>query len=147
VASRLGLDLSPIDLSDAGQRAWLRALVWPEHAERAALLERAASLALRPPGPAPVVVGDAARDLPAALGAALAEHALCVFHSAVMVQLEPAARLALDAELQAASRGRPIFRVSAEDDVLALATYADGELAEQRELAALGGHGRWMRWL
>jgi hypothetical protein len=34
VLSRKGLDVSPVDASDPDERAWLDALIWPEHGQR-----------------------------------------------------------------------------------------------------------------
>jgi hypothetical protein len=42
---RAGLDLNPLDLSDAGQVAWLETLVWPEQTERLADLRGAIKVA------------------------------------------------------------------------------------------------------
>jgi hypothetical protein len=147
VGSRLGVDLHPIDLRDPAERAWIQALVWPDHARRAAVLEQAIALALQPPGPPRIVAGDAARELPGALESVSAAHTPCVLHSSIMAQLEPATSAGIDAGLCAASAARPIYRVSAENYSLRLRTYAGGALASERELAATDGHGRWMRWL
>src|SRR5690348_8572148 len=42
VASRWGIDLNPLDLRRDEDRSWLEALIWPEHADRRALLKAAA---------------------------------------------------------------------------------------------------------
>ncbi|MCX6021060.1 MAG: DUF2332 domain-containing protein, partial [Chloroflexi bacterium] len=47
VAWRRGIDLNPINATDPDAAHWLRALVWPEHPERAAMLERALAVARR----------------------------------------------------------------------------------------------------
>lgn len=52
--SVLGIDLNPIDPTDAHEREWLRALVWPEKGHEEALLETA----LR------IVASDPPRQLP-----------------------------------------------------------------------------------
>ncbi len=49
VAYRVGIDLRPIDLQDGETIRWLRALIWPEHLDRAELLERAIEIARRDP--------------------------------------------------------------------------------------------------
>ncbi|HEY0069586.1 MAG TPA: DUF2332 domain-containing protein, partial [Chloroflexia bacterium] len=49
VGYRAGIDLDPIDVRDPDQVLWLRALIWPEHRERAELLERAAGIARQDP--------------------------------------------------------------------------------------------------
>jgi hypothetical protein len=45
VAWRLGIDLKPIDISNANAMLWLRALIFPEHLERHHTIEAAASIA------------------------------------------------------------------------------------------------------
>src|ERR1700677_1951299 len=41
VASRVGLELNPVDLSKQESRDWLKALVWPDHVSRIARLDAA----------------------------------------------------------------------------------------------------------
>ena len=41
VVFRVGLDLSPVDISDPDAVDWLRALVWPERVDEAQMLEDA----------------------------------------------------------------------------------------------------------
>ena len=41
VATRVGLDLSPLDVADADDARWLAALVWPDHGPRIARLRHA----------------------------------------------------------------------------------------------------------
>jgi len=51
VAARVGLDLHPIRATDPEAMRWLRALVWPEHPARAALLQQVLALArIKPTG-------------------------------------------------------------------------------------------------
>src|SRR5262249_53551755 len=65
VVDRVGIDLAPVDVRDEDQIAWLRALVWPEHRERAALLASAVAFAQK--NPPRVIRGDALASLPAVL--------------------------------------------------------------------------------
>ena len=65
VAARVGLDLHPIHATDPEAICWLRALVWPEHPERAARLQQVLALAQREPPP--LIAGDALTVLPAAV--------------------------------------------------------------------------------
>ena len=41
---RIGLERNPVDLEDADDRDWLRALVWPDHTQRLDRLDRAIAL-------------------------------------------------------------------------------------------------------
>ncbi|KZN23544.1 hypothetical protein A4G99_11605 [Haladaptatus sp. R4] len=47
VASRIGIDLNPLDVRDETDARWLRALVWPEHEDRHRLLRGATNVARR----------------------------------------------------------------------------------------------------
>ena len=49
VAYRGGVDLNPLDVTDADEMAWLATLVWPEHDDRRAQLERAVAVARTDP--------------------------------------------------------------------------------------------------
>lgn len=82
IAWRAGLDLDPVDLTDAGQRAWLETLVWPEQTDRLQRLRGA--MAVAQADPPRVVRGDLRTDLPALARAAPAGATLVVFHSAVL---------------------------------------------------------------
>ncbi|HEY1930683.1 MAG TPA: DUF2332 domain-containing protein [Acetobacteraceae bacterium] len=93
VVWRAGLDLDPVDLSDAAQRAWLETLVWPEQTDRLQRLR--AAMAVAQEDPPRVVRGDLRTDLPALAHEAPADATLVVFHSAVLAYLpDGAARAA-----------------------------------------------------
>jgi hypothetical protein len=67
VASRLGLERNPVDLSRREECDWLRALVWPDHFGRFAKLDRALEIASKET--LPIRAGDALELLPEALSA------------------------------------------------------------------------------
>src|SRR5205085_1814788 len=90
VRYRVGLDLNPVDVRDPEAALWLRALVWPEHAGRAALLQRALEVARR--DPPSLIKGDALDLLPAVLPAVPHDVALCVFHTFTVNQFSAEAR-------------------------------------------------------
>jgi len=149
VASRVGLERNPVDLSDPANRDWLKALVWPDHLPRFRQLERALSLYV--PGSAPILEGDALELLLDALARAPANEPVCVYHSMVTYQFTEAAREALDNLLIAASLRRPVWRLSLEnmyksgDNPLTLFSYRDGARA-RTTLALCGPHGTWIEW-
>lgn len=98
VVWRAGADLHPIDVTDATELAWLETLVWPEHDERRARLRAAARIvAAEPPH---LVAGDIIDAIPRLVAAAPEGTRIVVFHSAVLVYLEPERR-ARFAELMA----------------------------------------------
>ena len=91
VAWRAGLDLSPLDLHDPVQCAWLETLVWPEHTGRLRRLRAAMRIARA--DPPPVHRGDLLTGLPAIARQAPGDATLVVFHTAVLAYIaDPAAR-------------------------------------------------------
>ncbi|GAA4668947.1 DUF2332 domain-containing protein [Nocardioides nanhaiensis] len=85
VAWRGGVDLNPLDVTDADTVAWLRTLVWPEHEDRRALLARAVEVARAEPPH--LVRGDLLERLPSVVAEAAAHGPVVVFHSAVIAYL------------------------------------------------------------
>jgi hypothetical protein len=85
VVWRAGLDLNPLDVTDAADVAWLEALIWPEHTHRRERLRAAVAVAAAEP---PLLVrGDLVDDLPALAAQAPAGATLVVFHTSVMYQV------------------------------------------------------------
>jgi hypothetical protein len=92
VVWRAGLDLNPLDITEAADVAWLEALIWPEHSHRRQRLREAAAVAAADP---PLLVrGDLVDDLPALAAQAPAEATLVVFHTAVLYQVPSPRRAA-----------------------------------------------------
>ncbi len=144
---RVGVDLNPIDVTDADSLLWLRALVWPEHREREATLVAAANLMRE--HPQRLVKGDGVELLPSLLAEAPADHALVVYYSFVLHQLSPGARRRFYAALADASHARPVYVVSMaglmQATSIELTTWRNGE--HQREtLAECMAHGQWIRY-
>ena len=166
VSSRVGLDLKPLDPADAEARAWLRALVWPEHTERRERLEAALAHAAR--RPVKLRKGDALRILADAVDS-VADNAIpCVFVSnslphwtaegrAELVELvrELGARRDLVFILKEAHRiglglfsGEPDPAVPDGKDVhevLGAVVYVGGRERLFR-LGSAGMHGSWLDW-
>lgn len=106
VSSRAGCDHDPIDpTSDAG-RLTLLGYVWPDQADRVALLRGALDVAARVP--APVEQADALEWAAAQLAEPHPDEATVVFHSIVMQYFTPAAAAELKAILaEAGGRATP----------------------------------------
>ncbi|MCV2888638.1 DUF2332 domain-containing protein [Ruegeria aquimaris] len=145
---RAGLDLSPPDLGDAGDVAWLEALVWPEQSERLARLRQAVAVARQ--APPPVVAGDLTRDLAALI--APVDARLVVMHSAVLTYVsDPGAR----ADFARLMRTRDLHWISNEapgvfpDHAKGLTPRADKFLMalDGRPVAWTGPHGQSLDWL
>jgi hypothetical protein len=84
VVARIGVDLDPLDVTDADDRAWLRALVWPgpREAERLQRLDAAADEVAADP---PVLLrGDLVDELDAALERVPAGATPVVMHTALL---------------------------------------------------------------
>lgn len=116
VVWRRGIDLNPIDASDADAIEWLTTLVWPgpDHDPRVARLRAAAAIAAA--DPAEIVTGDLLEHLAEVAASAPADATLVVFHSAVLLYLDAAQRRRF-AELVTAlpeMLGRPVVWISNE---------------------------------
>ncbi|HXL99806.1 MAG TPA: DUF2332 domain-containing protein [Rhizomicrobium sp.] len=150
IASRVGLELNPVDLSDPYWRDWLRALVWPDQVARFLRLEKA--IAIRLTETLDIRAGDALALLPGALARIPEHEPVCVYHTYVTYQFSDAMREALDNILIMAGLRRTLWRLSAEgtlhspgDAPLILRTYHDG-VKDKRQLALCHPHGRWLEW-
>jgi hypothetical protein len=149
VAGRMGLERNPVDLSDADDRDWLRALVWPDQVERFARLEAALDI-YRDARPE-IRVGDALELLPDALAGIPANETVCVYHSFVTYQFSQAMKAAFSDILTVAGLRRPVWRLSFEgrannESHLTLRCYHDGAM-DERVLARAHPHGTWLEWL
>ena len=83
---RKGLDLNPLNLKDPSDVAWLKTLVWPEHADRRHALDQAIHIARH--NPPDIVTGDLMGDLDAVIDSAPKDASLVVFHSAVLAYVK-----------------------------------------------------------
>jgi hypothetical protein len=147
VGGRIGLELNPVDLSNADDRDWLRALVWPDQVARLTRLDRAIELfAKEKPG---IRAGDALALLPDTLAAVPRDHVPVVYHTIAVYQFSREMREALENILTVAGLRRPVWRLSFEYDgslyVLSAVRYADGARQERR-LASCHPHGTWIEW-
>ncbi|HEU5101989.1 MAG TPA: DUF2332 domain-containing protein [Roseiflexaceae bacterium] len=148
IATRVGLDLNPIDLRDSDAALWLRALIWPEQLDRAALLAQAIEAARD--HPPPLLAGDAIELLPGVLANVPAESGLCIYHSFTLNQFPAEARKRLADLLAEHAAKRDIALIALEwrepHAALDLSLFLKGARADQR-LAHCDAHGSWMEWL
>jgi len=171
IAWRAGLDLAPVDVTDAIAVRWLSACLWPEHLERAEDLRRAISLA-RETSPH-VARGDLVDDLTPLMAQAPLDAALVVMHATALLYLTDARSRRFVEAVEGAARRlrRPIWLLSFEsagilrriDDQLgrlaagdvpgrpsaglAVSTFPPQRIHDHRLLAVAHPHGRWLRWL
>jgi hypothetical protein len=159
VGSRVGLELNPVNLADADDRDWLRALIWPDQVPRLRRLERA--IALFEQAKPAIRAGDALALLPDALATVPPGETPVVYHTIAVYQFSREMREALESILTVAGLRRPLWRLSFEFDavnrndgtggigdayILSLIRYADG-VREERRLASAHPHGTWLEWL
>ena len=90
VAWRAGIDLNPLDITDADQREWLTSLIWPEHEARRERLLAAASIAAA--DPPHLVRGDLLDTVESLLAEVPAGTQPVVFHSAVLAYVDAEVR-------------------------------------------------------
>ena len=147
VADRLGIDLNPIDVRDPNARLWLRALIWPEHRERARLLGRAIEAAKR--DPPPLIAGDAIEVLPNILPSVPLDCTLCVFR--VWTSLPQRAREQLSSLMAQYGQKRDMFVISTvgqrgNEIDLQLISFVKG-VKTVKLLTHCETHGEWLEWL
>jgi hypothetical protein len=112
VVARVGVDLDPIDVTDADDARWLRACLWPDQPERVAGLE--AELALAATAPPLLLHGDAVEVLPDAV-ARVPAHALPVVTTTwALSRFPPESRPRFLHRLGEAAADRAVAWVSAE---------------------------------
>ena len=156
VAWRGGIDLQPVDVTDDEAVAWLEVCVWPEQEERRERLRAAVAVARS--DPPRIVAGDLLDLLPERVEAARAHGPVVVFHSAVALYLDRAARerfVGLMLELVGSGACRWVSNEQRDvlpsvtattddpgDDWLSFVLGVDG-----RAVALTHQHGAGIRWL
>lgn len=148
ISWRAGLDLNPLDLADEGDRAWLRALVWPDHPERAARLDAALEAARRGPPP-PIHRGGAHETVGHVLDQAPPEATAVVFHTAVAAHFTEEARTAWRRRLLELSAHKRILWLRAEpheQPKLRFSDLRDGAVRAEVPLGGYHPHGTWLDW-
>jgi hypothetical protein len=150
VASRVGVDLAPGDVTDEDTVRWAQALIWPDQTERQDLFRAAVRLAREDP---PRLVAGDGRDRVAELVAEAPGDAVpCVFHSHAVYQMSSSWRREFTAGIDGLGSGRDLARVSLEwlgkdpGPRLELALYRKGG-KETRYVARVHHHGAWMEFV
>ncbi len=149
IVARRGLDLNVIDLEDPLALRWLRALIWPEHTERARLMDEA--LAHAATVPIEIEQGDAIRELEDQIAKLPIDAPRVLFATHVVYQIPRAGLLAMLDSIARASRQVPVDLVIMEstgkgDSRVDHLAFEDGERKGRRVLAHCDSHGRWIEW-
>ncbi len=162
VATRIGVDRDPLDVTDQDDARWLRACVPPDRPERGAALE--AEMALAATAPPLLLRGDPAEVLPEALARVPADALPVVTTTWALSRVPPERRLRFLRRLEEAAAGRPVAWVSAEGvgvapavptlgdrpasghSIVGLAVF-DGAGARVEALGRCWSRGRLLSWL
>jgi hypothetical protein len=112
VVARVGVDLDPVDVTDADDARWLRACLWPDQPERAARLD--AEIALAATAPPLLLRGNAVGLLPDAVARVPADALPVVITTWALSHLPLESRLRFLHRLVDAAAGRAVAWVSAE---------------------------------
>lgn len=146
VAAKVGLDRSPVDVTDEEQLAWLEACVWADQPERVRLLNQAATAQAkdRPD----FVTGDAVADLAKAAARIPAELPLVVFNSHVLPYVPVDDRIAFVDALRELAAQRDLWWISQEDYVAGLKYVLPDrpDLANERATGTPLGTLALVRW-
>jgi hypothetical protein len=164
VVARVGLDLSPMDVADPADVAWLLACLWPDDLARFERLEQAIVVALARNREVVLVEGDMVDDL-ARVAAAVDAPRLVVLNSWSAPYLPAERRPALAGAVAAIAETRPTTWITMEfpaiarelgvlssDDetlhrgasVVCVTEY--GPAPRSRVVAETHPHGRWLDW-
>ncbi len=162
VVARIGIDLDPVDVTDAEDARWLRACLCPDQPGGTARLE--AEMALAATAPPALLKGDAVELLPAAFARVPADAMPLVTTTWSLSHLPPEGRLRFLRRLDEAAAGRPVAWVSAEGvgvapgiptlgdrrasghSIIGCAVFAQSALRAEA-IGRCWSQGRWLAWL
>jgi hypothetical protein len=111
IAARIGLDRSPVDLTDEHEARWLLACVWPDTGR----LERTrAAIRDAQEHPPTITRGDMVEDLPPLIADLPPDALACVITTWAFAYLAPEARPRFVDQLARVGRTRPVVWISGE---------------------------------
>lgn len=160
IRTRRGLELDPIDLSDAAERRWLKACIWPGQTDRHRRFDAAADLATADP---PTLIRDDAVDgIADLIEACDPDDHVIVMHSWVLTYLRRDRRDALDRIIDFAGTDRDLTWISAEGEgvtswvptidgvvephtVIGTSRWRSGDRTVERT-GVCHPHLEWLRW-
>ena len=160
LVQRLGIDLSPVNLSNRSDTRWLMACVWPDTG-RAARVEASINLARQ--DPPTLIAGRANQVLPSVLRELPAEATAIVLTTWAFGYFSTDERIEFVRTLHTASEQRHVVWISAENhgvveefgvtgaehqlehDILG-AVLMDSDV-EAHPLARVHSHGNWLDWI
>jgi hypothetical protein len=150
IHSRVGIDLNPLAVTDPDDADWLRALVWPAHTERRALLESSIETAIQ--DPPRCIEGDMIDRLPTILDGIPSDIPVCVFNTLVLYQVPEAACQELDTILRDRMDHRPLHWLTGQPELsggesigLDWVRRENDDISHDR-LINCDPHGAWLDW-
>src|SRR6188472_1002853 len=162
IVARVGIDLDPVDVTDADDARWLRACLSPDQPERVARLE--AEMALAAAAPPLLLQGDAVEVLPDAFAHVPADALPVVITTWALSRFSLESRLRFLHRLDEAAAGRAVAWVSAEGvgvaptiptlgdrrasghSIIGLAVF-DGSALHAEAIGRCWSQGRFLAWL
>jgi hypothetical protein len=162
VVARIGIDLDPVDVTDADDARWLRACLRPDQPERIARLE--AEMALAATAPPLLLQGDAVEVMPDAFARVPADALPVVTTTWALSDFPVESRLRFLHRLDEAAAGRAVAWVSVEGvgvapaiptfgdrrasghSIIGLAVFGQSALRAQA-IGRCWSRGRWLSWL
>ncbi|MFI0711273.1 DUF2332 domain-containing protein [Streptomyces inhibens] len=147
----VGIELSPVDVTDPEATDWLVSLTWPEQTTRMRTLNSALALAARTP---PTILAGRAEDhLADVVAQTPADQHLCLVFSWSIYQIfgSPGGRERLSDTLAELSQHRPLHEISIghfgnPTPRMIMATH-DGGLSRSDVVAHCDVYGTWLDWL
>ncbi|MBV9001695.1 MAG: DUF2332 domain-containing protein, partial [Solirubrobacterales bacterium] len=162
VVVRIGVDLDPVDVTDAADARWLRACLWPDQPERLATLE--AEMALAASAPPLLLQGDAVELIPDALARVPADALPVVTTTWTLSHFPLESRLGFLHRLDEVATDRGVAWVSAEGvgvaptiptlgdrrasghSIIGMALFA-GSAVRAEAIGRCWSQGRFLAWL
>jgi len=162
VVARVGVDVDPVDVTDADDARWLRACVWPDQPEQMARLE--AEIALASTAPPLLLRGDPVEALPDAFARVPADALPVVTTTWALSDFPVQRRLRFVDLLNEAAPGRAVAWVSVEGvgvaptvptlgdrrasghSIIGLAVF-DGSAPRAEAIGRCWSRGRFLSWL
>ncbi len=165
MATRVGLDLAPVDPFSDDAARWLLACQWPDNPPRFARLRAALAHVRAVEHPPRLERGDMVTDLPRIAATIPGDGPLVVFHSWVAAYLDEEQQRTLAEEVRALGVSRPVHHVYCESpfetpglptppspvpregpDLATALVHLGPEGAPPARLADTHPHGYWIRW-
>jgi hypothetical protein len=169
IATRVGLDQSPLNPAVADDARWLLACLWPDNLPRFIRLQGALSLARTIADPPTLHRGDIIDDLASVTASIDRTVPVIIFHTWVAAYLSEARQVDLVQAVRAVAASRPVHYVYAEQTtetpglptppapeasplgslrtaVVHLDLRDSGQERAPVRLADMHPHGRWLKW-